>query len=579
MSTNRVLQFLSKIFSKPEKTAPSQLVDRSSDELTNVNLESTLQTEVDEDKKAIAANLKNQGNTYLEADMVALAINSYQQALNIYPDYAEVYVNLGNVSMREKDYAEAKRLLEKAITINPSIWQAHFNLGIVHEETKDIENAFLNYEKACELTQSNSECYWRLGNTLMFQKNYSEAITAYEKSLSLSPELDEIRFNKATALLSLERTDEALSELQQVLLSTENHLVHFLIGICEQMKYRYALAMHHYQKSIDFSPDHYPAHFELSMLQMMHGDYENGLAHYEKRLDWKDDKPWLIHIDQMMKLFDVRLLWKNQPLSDKTILVWSEQGLGDMIMLLRYLPILKKMAPSSKIIFYCDKSLSRVVDCMNVADKIIDNGSDLSNQQYDYHCSLMSIPYLLGTRIDNIPASPYISINSSEKEVWAARLKNYPGLKVGIVWAGNPKLGSDKVRSIKLEKLAPLINVEGVTWINLQKNLNTDEIRESGWSMINWMDECTDFYDTACLIDTLDLVISVDTSVAHMAGALGKPTWLFNRYGSEWRWFLDGDYSPWYQSIRLFRQSELGNWDGVIKSVSDELKKLVNNHS
>jgi hypothetical protein len=195
---------------------------------------------------------------------------------------------------------------------------------------------------------------------------------------------------------------------------------------------------------------------------------------------------------------------------------------------------------------------------------------------FDVHCSIMSLPYCFGTRVESIPASiPYLAPEPSAKKTWGDQLRRFPGLKVGLTWAGNRRLAQDKIRSVAFERLGPFFDLSGIQFVSLQKEPNADAEQFAARQIIDWMPACADLMDTAGLISQLDLVITVDTMIAHLAGALGKPVWLLNRFESEWRWMKDRSDSPWYPNMRIFRQSQLHDWDGVIGNVVTALSELA----
>jgi hypothetical protein len=260
-------------------------------------------------------------------------------------------------------------------------------------------------------------------------------------------------------------------------------------------------------------------------------------------------------------------------LKGQTLLVWTEQGAGDNFMMMRYLPLLKQKGVGS-IIVYCEPSLVKIMLAMT--SMIVGKQLGLSKDTFDLQCSTMSLPYLFGTRVESIPAStPYLNLPPAAGRKWGEQLKKFPGLKVGIAWAGSKTMARDRFRSVALELFAPLMAVQGVQFVSLQKDGVAHDLAARDWRILDWMDACEDWCDTAALIASLDLVISVDTGIVHLAGALGKPVWLLNRFESEWRWMIDRKDSPWYPSMRIFRQPEIRDWASVMESVAAELGTLA----
>lgn len=527
------------------------------------------------DLKIAAEAAKNCGNDFLTAGNLDQAAQCFQEALDILPAYAEAYVNLGFVFVQQKRYAEAKTILLQAIDIKLELWQAHFNLGIVFQEQNYSDEAITSFERAIELEPNFAECHWRLGNLLLENKQYQQAINAFRHTLALDPNLPEVQTNLGTALFNLGRFDEALDHYRQALKMKEHHITHYLAGNACKELLLWKPAIEHYQRALTIAPDCFLAHYQLAFILLLLGDYEHGLAHFEQRFALQEELEWLKPIKKIISCFGVERYWRGQNLAEKRLLVITEQGLGDSLMLLRYLPLIKEAKQAAKLQVVCDAPLARLVLNLPAVDDVVVKPAELFNDSFDFYCTTMSLPYLFETRLENIPSAPYLRIPEQEITNWARRFDAAPGLKVGIAWAGNKKLDTDAVRSIPLRKFASLMSFPGITWINLQKNGSAIQLEEVDFPLLDWMDECQDFQDTGALMKNLDLIITVDTSVVHMAGALGRTTWLLNRYGSEWRWLLDREDSPWYPSVRIFRQPAANDWDSVIERIASELKTLI----
>jgi hypothetical protein len=292
----------------------------------------------------------------------------------------------------------------------------------------------------------------------------------------------------------------------------------------------------------------------------------------EKRLLIQDEMEWLKPIKRAISSFGIERYWRGSNLAGKTLLVITEQGLGDSLMLMRYFHLIKEAKSATKLHVCCDAPLARLVRNMPSVDEVTIKPASLNSNSFDSFCASMSLPYLFKTRLQDIPSAPYLGVPEYERIVWAKRLSSLPGVKVGIAWAGNPKLDTDARRSIPLQQFDPLIALPGITWISLQKGASPPHPKDVGWPMLDWMDECHDLLDTGALMANLDLIITVDTAVVHLAGSLGRPTWLLNRYDTEWRWLLEREDSPWYASVRIFRQPKAGDWTSVISRMKDELR-------
>jgi hypothetical protein len=263
-------------------------------------------------------------------------------------------------------------------------------------------------------------------------------------------------------------------------------------------------------------------------------------------------------------------------LAGRRILIYAEQGVGDTIHFLRYLPMVAERG--GRIILECQRSLVRLLADFASVDRVIAKGEEAG--EFDLHCPLLSLPLRFGTTLETIPKQvPYLAVGSAYSAPWQRRLGGLKrGLKVGLNWAGNPTVGNDRRRMASLAQFATLSAIAGVTFFSLRKDavnsLSTPPTPPAGMDFVDWTAELDDFADTAGLIANLDLVISTDTAVAHLAGAMGKPMWLLLSTSSDWRWFTDGQYSPWYPTMRLFRQDRWGDWVGPIDRVAEALRAL-----
>lgn len=525
----------------------------------------------DPDRRAHAEDAKNRGNAFLAEGQLDRARECYQEALRLAPAFAEAAVNLGYVCMQQQRATEAEMFLKQAIQLKPELWQAHLNLGILHEARQRFDEALACYRRAGELQPDRAECHWRPGAILQQRAQLRQAAECYEKALAIDPGLVEIRTNLANILTTEDRLDEALAQFD-IALKTEEHAgTHYLAAIAQLKRYRRDAALAHLRRAIEIDPANHGAHFVLALQLLLSGDYENGLAHFEQRLCWRDAQPWVVRIQEIMAALGRQRYWQGDALDGKSILVWGEQGLGDVLMMLRYLPLLKRDKGAARVQLVCPPPLAALARGIPEIDAVIERTISAADIQFDCHCAIMSLPYLFGTRLDRIPAAPYLHAPADKKAFWAERLAGLRGRRIGLAWGGNKDLSADALRSIALEKFAPLLALPGIDWISLQKGERQDELKALGWPIRDWMDECHDLQDTAALMENLDLIVAVDTSVVHLAGALGRPTWLLNRYGSEWRWLLDRSDTPWYPSMRIFNQPAPKDWDAAIAAVAAAL--------
>jgi len=300
------------------------------------------------------------------------------------------------------------------------------------------------------------------------------------------------------------------------------------------------------------------------------GDYSEGLALYESRLDIMRGNPSVPAATRQI-LQDPRR-WHGDDLAGRRVLVWAEQGFGDSLMMLRYLPMVAARG-AREIIVLCEPALARIAASIIGVNARVSVMQTVPVAAFDVHCPIMSLPFVFDTTLDSIPNRvPYIDVPEGLRTPWQERLVPLALPRVGLVWAGSSNLEEDSRRSVALATFEPIIR-SSVSLVSLQKGVGAEQLDHWAGRLIDWMPLCDDFMDTAALIAGLDLVISVDTAVAHLAGALGKPVWLLNRSGSEWRWGLESEHCAWYPTIRIFRQEEATSWAYIVAKMADELEK------
>lgn len=343
----------------------------------------------------------------------------------------------------------------------------------------------------------------------------------------------------------------------------------------EQKRYEEAKAL--FIQAEYLRPNRFENIMEQSKFMLLHGEFEQGFTHFAKGIDIQVQK-MVTNAQQFKKRLPYVLPDQNEDFRGKTVAVYTICGLGDTLMMLRFLPALKERYRFQKMIVMCESSLLRSVKSLSVVDEVmLSHTGFYDDPLIDYYCPTMVMPYLVDASLESISNVPYMSVAAEAKTYWTQQLADLQGFKIGLVWGGNKELVQDALRSIPLEACAPLFKMQGITWVSLQKGEPATQLKEFAWPIVDWTEELKDFQDTAALIEALDLIIGVDTSVIHLAGALGCPTWLLNRYGSEWRWMLDGEISPWYPTVRIFRQQAFNDWSGVIEKVAVELEVWIKN--
>jgi tetratricopeptide (TPR) repeat protein len=463
----------------------------------------------------------------------------YAAAIALNPDYAEAHNNLGLLCGRLGLIDEARNNFKTALKLRPDFAQALLNLGNLHKNCGELKEAFDCYTRVLTQNPNFSVVYNNLGNLMLRQGKLDEAVEYYHQSLLLNPKDAESINNLGGALMRLGRYTEALQCFDQAL----------------------ALA-----------PDHAGAHLNKSWLLLLKGEFEAGWKEYEWRLKLESQaEPF----GQFLKIQD-RPVWDGAPPVGQSILVHCEQGLGDTIQFARFLPLLKSLG--ARVLFCCQKELATLMAGVHGIDALFDQKAEKGMaQSFDCHVSLLSLPHLLSIEPDKTPAAvPYVSVDPETVLQWKSRLSP-SGYKVGIVWAGSPSNAEDWRRSCRLDDFSPLAALSGVRFFSLQKGPAGSEAEAPppGMDLTDLNSELRDFNDTAAAIMSLDLVIAVDTAVAHLAGALGRPVWTVVPHFPDWRWHLEREDSPWYPTMRIFRQARPGDWKSIFERVANELRILV----
>ncbi|HEY6837797.1 MAG TPA: tetratricopeptide repeat protein [Geobacteraceae bacterium] len=517
----------------------------------------------------------NFGNVLMDLGRVEDAEHTFRQAVVLRADFPLAHFNRGNALRALGRNELAAKCYLQALELNPDYAEAHFALGCVLELSGQLDEAAQAYGRTLALNPDRGEAYIGLGNVLLALRRVTEAEQAYRQSLALNPGYGKAYIGLGNALVLQERLDEAEDVFRRALtLNSESAEACIGLGNVFQYSGRIAEAEQAYVSALALEPRNASLKYNLSLLHLLQGHFEEGLELYEQRLE-----------DQVRNSFTKALArfgptrvgkrWAGEPLDGRSLLVVTEQGAGDSLMMMRYLPLLK-LRGDRYLAVSCEPHLARVFRSIASVDGVITGTDVLPVEHVDFHCPIMSLPYLLQTRLESIPADvPYLVVPDEMRLGWRNRLANLPGIKVGLVWAGNRMYAHDAWRSVPLHRFSDLAHIEGVRLVSLQKGEDAGQWQKLGWGGLDWMGMCDDYLDTAALVSELDLVISVDTSVAHLAGALGKPIWLLNRYESEWRWMLDRKDSPWYPTMSIFRQEERGNWNDVIERVAGELARMV----
>jgi len=531
-----------------------------------------------------AEAFNNRGAALLHLARPADALASFDAALAERPDLAAALCNRGNALLALGRVAEALASYDRTLAVQPNLAQAALNRAEALQRLGRPAEALAGYDQAIAAAPGLVNAHYNRGNLLQTLDRHAEAIASFDAALTLLPGHADAACNRAISLQALGRLDAALAGYEHALAHRPT-MVSPLIGRASLlgMHGRYQEALDDYARARASAPDNADVHWNEALCRLGMGDFAGGWREHEWR--WRTDwlRPAVRHYTQPLWLGETSL-------AGRTILLHGEQGFGDVLQFCRYAPLVAALgapdggatgaATPANVVLEVPYLLARLIRSMPGPQRVIARNEPTS--EFDLHCPLLSLPLALGTTLETIPASiPYLAADPDQERAWRIRLAGLPGLRVGLVWAGNPRAGIpaasaiDRRRSIALARLAPLGAVPGVSFVSLQKGDRGAEAKAPppGLALHDWTDELWDFADTAALIAGLDLVISVDTAVVHLAGALGKPVWVLNRYDACWRWLHGRTDSPWYPTARLFRQSSYGDWDSVIAEVAAALRE------
>ncbi|MEE2933734.1 MAG: tetratricopeptide repeat protein [Pseudomonadota bacterium] len=458
----------------------------------------------------------------------------YESILNLDVHNTDALNLLGLVNHQLKDNEQALIYIEKAIVLNPDIPEYSNNLGLVLSTLGRLDEAESAYLCALSQAPEYADAHYNLGLLENKRSRYQVALRHFQKCQLYAPWHAKVRNGLALALMRLDRIPEALKEIEeQIEKDSEDVDAYNNLCVARGLRGEYALAREATARALELNPEHVYARVNRAQLLLLDGDFINGFAEHEWRLQRKDYR----------QKFSVPF-WEGECRPNETIILWAEQGHGDAIQFIRYAQLVKERV--GRVVISCRQSLLRLFSCVDGVDEVTVGDKPL---HADCHAPLMSLPYIFKTQLQTIPSQvPYISVK--KKCRFPA---NTQVLKVGLVWAGNPDHARDHRRSLPLQAFEPIFSISGVTFFSFQMGAAAEQLSDIKTPLLNISDGFDDFYDTACALSNVDLLITVDTSVAHLAGALGVPTWVILDCVPDWRWQLEREDTPWYPSLRLFR--------------------------
>ncbi len=520
----------------------------------------------------VAQELYSRGNVLLDNGKLDDAVATFHSALGINPDFVEAHYNRG-VALQELGRSEdAAASYRQALKIRPDYAEAHFNLGNILKSLGQLDGAIDSFQHALQIKPDYAEAHYNLGNTLQGIGQLDNAVASYLRALEIKPDCAEAHSNLGNAKLHLGQLESAVESYRSALQINPNLAeTHLNMGNALKGLGQFDSAEASFRHALEIKPNFAEAHWNLASLLLSQGRYAEAWPEFEARYDpsylGRRSFPPILPFPQ----------WRGESLTGKSIVIWPEQGFGDKIQFARYFPLLK-MRGVTRLTLVCTPPLIALFENIAGVDAVILFSDAASLPFHDYWAFSMSLPLLFSTTVETIPTMlPYLSAPSDRLKRWRNRLPT-SGLKVGLVWKGSAL--PNPHRSLPgLSTLAPLWSVPGVTFVSLQKGLGEEEAATPpvGQPILDLGPDIMDFADSAAIVAQLDLVICIDTVIAHLTGALNKPCWvILPAIGVDWRWFHERTDSPWYPVVmRLFRQTKAGDWAAPINDAAQALKTWV----
>ncbi|UYO46589.1 tetratricopeptide repeat protein [Rhodopseudomonas palustris] len=519
--------------------------------------------------KAIAINrmvAAYHGNRGLALDGLgrpAEALASYEAALAIEPRFAEAHCNRAAALITLGRLEDALRAAEAALRLRPDDVNAQINRGNALRDLGRLDEALSAYEIVLRTAPDNALAHTNRGIVLKTLGRLDEALVCYDAALQANPNLAEAHTNRGVTLKNLLRLDEALTACRTAIqLQPRSAEAHYNLATVLHDQCRLDDALAGYDQALALRPDFAMARWNRACILLSTARFEEG---------WREHE-WRSHRESAPRQFP-QPQWSGEAIAGRTLLLHAEQGLGDTLQFLRYVP--KVAATGARIILAVPGPLHRLVAQSFPDVVVVDDAGALP--AFDLHCPLLSLPLCFGTTLETIPADvPYLCADPAAVARWRERLGAGSRPKVGLVWAGNPRHANDRNRSIAFEQLAPLLDVAGIDWISLQVGPRRADLSGApAGFMHDVADDLTDFAETAAAVSALDLIVSVDTAVAHLAAALARPVIMAIPFVPDWRWLLAREDSPWYPTVRLVRQTRPQDWDGVVTKLAATLTRFI----
>jgi tetratricopeptide (TPR) repeat protein len=528
-----------------------------------------LQPSYAEARYNLRITLMEQGKALAAQGQWEQAASFFRQAVPLQPDAEDAHNALGVALLHQQNLKEAIACLEQAVRCDPNSAWAWSNLGLAYHGAGRLQEAVASSQEALRRQPDLVAAFCNMGLAYLSLEKIEEAVAANQEAICLQPDCAQAHYNLGLALKRSNRLAEAAQAFQQA--------IHFGIvaeayndlGLTRRMQGRYEEALAGFDEALRRRPDFVDAHLCKASTLLLIGDFIGGWPEYEWRTRWSGfGAPYYAASPQPT--------WDGSPLNGRTILLRAEQGFGDTIQFVRYAGLVQQRG--GRVLVEVQPRLRSLVATCPSIEQVVCRCDPLP--PFDVQALLLSLPSIFGTTLETIPSAvPYLAADPTLVEHWRHELGTVPGFKVGIVWQGQPATIMDWLRSVPLQQFAPLAGIEGVQLISLQVGAGCEQLSKIPFAVTDLGSRFNSdsFADVAAAIKNLDLLITVDTAVAHLAGALGAPVWVAIGFSPDWRWLLGRGDSPWYPTIRLFRQLEPGQWGPVFQRMAAELRNLIAN--
>lgn len=520
----------------------------------------------DQDNEA----LENLLSTYLKMKKPDEALAVIEDSLDAINLPATIFFNIGMAFTEQKQYDKALKMFTKADIICSDDYLTLYNIGLIHLKKEEFTEAESYFRKSIGIKPDFPEAQLNLGLVLTDINRYKEAIECYEIAINLRKDFVNCYLNMGTTYLKQNDYDKALKnflialELEPGNIKVLNNIGYYWHNMNDLQK-----AQEYFERALSIDPQNADAHFNMATVYLTAGDYKRGWEEYEWRFRREtNDTPSIPDLKKPV--------WQGESLKGKTLYVYPEQGFGDAIQFVRFFSQLSAMG--ANVIYKSISAIRPLFEINDLKAQILHYETDDSTVEYDYYIPLLSIPRVINTEITNIPLKEgYLKADSTKVEDFKQKYFDNNDYKVGIFWKGTRMILPN--RHMSLEHFLPLLELEGLKLYSFQRGYGIEELHNSPYKdkISDMGSTFKDFSDTAAAMKNLDLVISIDSGIAHLAGALGHPCYLLLPYWAEWRWMHDIDYSSWYNSLRIFRQSRAGDWPELITRVVNQVKSNINN--